>query len=98
MMDFSNAFTGGAGAGKPKLPFANKPKLSSRTALAPKTKSSRTSKPPQVKRFGTPVVKTTRAMELRRNKNLTKNNEMDRFKPSGLETIREDTYGKYIKV
>lgn len=102
IMDFSGTFTDGSGVNskppprignKPKLgrrdPFSNKPVLgSSRASTRTNTTQSRNN--------GTPIVKMTRAMELRRDANKMKHNQnpITNSRTGRLSTIRESSFGK----
>jgi hypothetical protein len=85
LMDFSGDFTSGSG-NQPVRP----PPLASRRGLPnkPKLSSSRTSKPTENRKFGTPVVKMTRAMQMRQEANKRKIMQ-NNGKTGKLSTIRE---------
>lgn len=98
LIDFSNAFTKGGGRNnKPML--GERPRLNGRPALGSKTivdrtkiTKSNTSRP----KTGTPMVKMTKAMEMRRRANIDKQNKFDRSSTRPLETIRERSNGKIL--
>lgn len=96
-MDFSNAFTDGAGPPPRRPNIGNKPKIGNKPVLSRKPNLSRshTAKNAGNKRTGTPIVKTTRAMEMRKKMNEDKQAPLARSRTGQLGTIRERTYGKY---
>ena len=98
LWDFSGAFTDGAGSGnhrgKPSG-LGQRPKLGNRPNIGNKP-VSRNNKPQSRPAFGTPIVKTTRAMEMRQQANKAKQGNMNRSNTSNLSTIRERSFGKYF--
>lgn len=94
-MDFSNNFTGRDGKGisgpprkpvsKPNIGGSRKPNLISRS----RTTINNTKN----KRVDTPVVGTTRAMQLREMANKNKYKDNSRLNTGRLETIREEPRG-----
>jgi hypothetical protein len=91
VMDFSGAFTGGAGASSSRPPLQNKSKVPPRPQLGNRKPINHQSTKPQQNRnaFGTPIVKTTRAMQLRREANKDKHNVQNQSRMGRLETVRE---------
>jgi hypothetical protein len=80
MLDFSNAFTKGGGKGN-RTAFGNKPRLNGRSVLGSRTITERSKiSGNNTKRLktGTPMVKMTKAMEMRMKANMEKQNKINR--------------------